>query len=75
MIVLILRRRFHPPTIEEFRENIERSENVAKTAQNISQLIEQHGDQGWLEQLERNFGPMFLMQLDDLANFLEILRK
>lgn len=57
------------------RENIRRSEDTTKPAYNLQQLIEQHGASGWFNELAKEIGPMALLQLQDMANFLEILRK
>ena len=45
------------------------------TALNLTQLIEQHGSHGWIDALRRDLGPWALLQLEDLANVLEIWRK
>lgn len=42
---------------------------------NITQLIEQHGSHGWTDALRQDLGPWLLLQLEDLANVLEIWRK
>lgn len=42
---------------------------------NITQLIEQHGSHGWTDVLRQDLGPWLLLQLEDLANVLEIWRK
>ncbi|KAL8636427.1 MAG: hypothetical protein Q9228_006177, partial [Teloschistes exilis] len=73
-IWLVIRRRLYPPTIEDIRDEIKRSEDVDMTALNITQLIEQHGSHGWTDALRQDFGPWLLLQLDDLANILEIWR-
>lgn len=74
-IWLVIKRRLYPPTIEDIRDEIKRSEDVDMTALNITQLIEQHGSHGWTDALRQDFGPWLLLQLEDLANILEIWRK
>ncbi len=71
----MVKRRYYHPTIEELRQEIERSEDADLTALNIPQLIEQHGAQGWVNAFIENAGPSILSQLEGMANFLEILRK
>ncbi len=68
-------RRYYHLTIEELRRDLERSEDTESTALNISQLIEQHGAHGWVDPLVEKAGPSILSQTQDLANFLEVLRK
>ncbi|KAL8659790.1 MAG: hypothetical protein Q9202_006940 [Teloschistes flavicans] len=74
LIWLVLKRRLYPPTLEDVREEIKRSEDVDLTALNITQLIEQHGSHGWTDALRQDLGPWLLLQLEDLANILEIWR-
>lgn len=72
---LVLRRHFYPPTVEDLRENIKRSEDVEQTATNLTQLIEQHGSRGWVDALIKELGPRSLLALADTADTLEIMRK
>lgn len=71
----VLKRRLYPPTLEDVRGEIKRSEDVEMTALNLTQLIEQHGSHGWTDALREDLGPWLLLQLEDLANVLEIWRK
>lgn len=72
---LVLRRHLYPPTTEDLRENIKRSEDVEQTATSFTQLIEQHGTRGWVDALIKELGPRSLLALTDMANTLEIIRK
>lgn len=72
---LVLRRHLYPPTAEDLRENIKRSEDVEQTATNLTQLIEQHGSRGWMDALIQRLGPRALLALTDVADTLEIMRK
>lgn len=74
MMWLVLRRHFYPPTAEDLRENIKRSEDTEQTATNLTQLIEQHGSRGWFEALIKKLGPRSLLALADMADTLEIMR-
>ncbi len=71
----MLSRRLYPPTTEDLRENIKRSEDLEQTATNLTQLIEQHGTRGWVDALIKDLGPRSLLQLEDTADALEIMRK
>lgn len=75
LLWLIWARRLNPPTIDEFREDIERSEDVTTTALSLTELIEQHGDRGWVDPLVEDLGPRVVLQLQDMADFLEALTK
>ena len=72
---MVLKRKFYPPTLEDIREDIKRSEDVERTALNLTQLIEQHGAHGWVDALREDLGPWLLLQTEDFANVLEIWRK
>lgn len=72
---MVVKRRYYHPTIEELRRDIETSEDTQFTALNIPQLIQQHGAHGWVDPLIEKAGPSLLSQTQDLANFLEVLRK
>ena len=72
---LVLRRHLYPPTIDDLREDIKRSEDTEQTATNLTQLIEQHGSRGWMDALVQKMGPRLTLALADMADALEIIRK
>ena len=72
---LVLRRHLYPPTIDDLREDIKRSEDTEQTATNLTQLIEQHGSRGWMDALVQELGPRSMLALSDMADTLEIVRK
>ncbi|KAG8527407.1 uncharacterized protein KY384_007559 [Bacidia gigantensis] len=75
VLYLVIARWYHPPTPQDLREDIKRSEDIEQTAQNMTQLIEQHGSRGWLDAAIEKLGPASMLQLEDMADALEILRK
>lgn len=74
-VFLVVRRHINPPSLEDLRRSIKRSEDIDQTATNFTQLIEQHGSRGWVDALIRDLGPRSLLQIEDMADTLEILRK
>lgn len=74
-MLIVLRRHLYPPTIDDLREGIKRSEDVEQTATSLTQLIEQHGSRGWVDALIEKLGPRSLVALTDMADTLEIMRK
>ena len=52
-----------------------RTEDSLVTALNLSEQIEKRGDHGWMEPLIEEMGPWLLLQLGDMANFLEVVLK
>ena len=71
----VLRRRYYPPPIPELREDLKLAEDKEAEAQDLSQLIDQHGAHGWVDPLIEKAGPTALLCMEDLANFMEMLRK
>lgn len=67
--------RFYPPTIPDLRNKLERSEDTERQAQDLSELIEQHGARGWVDALIQKAGPTMQLQLEDLADLMEVLTK
>lgn len=75
VISLILHRKVRPPTIDDLKRDIIRTEDMAETALSIGEFVEKEGDQRWVDPLIEKVGPWALIQLSDLANIMEVLRK
>jgi hypothetical protein len=74
-LYIVIRRKYFPPTIPELCEDLKLAEDEEATAHDLSQLIDQHGAHGWVDPLIKKAGPTALLHMEDLANFMEILRK
>jgi hypothetical protein len=74
IILLILYRKVHAPTIDDLRKDIIRTEDKKQTANSIGEFIEKEGDERWVDPLIEKVGPWLLVQLSDLANMMEVLR-
>ena len=74
-IYLIIHRKAYPPDIEDLRKDIIRTEDINETALTLAEFIEKEGDQRWVDPLIEQVGPWLLVQLGDLANLMEVLRK
>lgn len=61
--------------MEDLREDIEHRENREVTALSLSELIVKEGDMNWSDKLIEGLGPWLMVQLADLANFFESMRK
>lgn len=70
-----MHRKVHPPNIEDLRRDIIRTEDINETALTLAEFIEKEGDQRWVDPLIEQVGPWLLVQLSDLANLMEVLRK
>ena len=73
--LMVLERRYFPPTIEDMQQELERAEDRDATPTDLSQHIDQYGGHGWVDPLVEKAGPVVLSHIEDLADFLEILRK
>jgi hypothetical protein len=75
MMYLVIERRIHGNTIEDLREDVKRRENQRVTALSLTELIEKEGDEMWADELIKDLGPWLMLQLSDLANSFESMRK
>ena len=64
----------HAPTLDNLHEDI-KQEDTEQTALSLIQLIEQQGLYGWLDAALKKLGPNSMLQLEDMGNALEIMRK
>lgn len=71
----MIERREHGNTIEDLREDILHREDQRTTALSLTELIVKEGDENWSDDLVNELGPWFMIQLADLGNFFESLRK
>ena len=74
-LYLVVRRHLYPPNLEDLRESIRHSEDIERTATSFTQLIEKHGSRGWVDAVINDLGPRALLQIEDMADSLEIMRK
>lgn len=74
-VYLIIERRAHGNTLIDLREDIEHRESQRTTALSLTELIVKEGDQNWTDELFEGLGPWLMVQLSDLANFFESMRK
>ena len=54
---------------------MQRALDSRNTATRLSELIDKHGRNDWLEPLMENLGPFAQLQLGDMANMLEVFEK
>lgn len=71
----MVERRTHGNTIEDLREDIKHREDQSKTALSLTELIVKEGDENWSNDLLEGLGPWAMIQLADLANIIESMRK
>lgn len=74
-VYLVYQRRAHGNTMQDLREDIKHREDQRVTALSLTELIVKEGDQNWSDDLVEGLGPWLMVQLSDLANFFESMRK
>jgi len=74
-VYLVIERRTHGNTLEDLREDIKHREDQRTTALSLTELIIKEGDENWSDDLLKGLGPWLMVQLADLANFFESMRK
>lgn len=61
--------------MKALREDIKHRENVHVTALSLNEFIEKKGEENWVDEILQDLGPWLMVQLSDLANFFESIRK
>jgi len=74
-VYLVIERRLNAPSMEDIRQDIERTEDRQQTALTLTEYIQKEGDEKWADKILEDLGPWLMIQLADLANFFESLRK
>ena len=54
---------------------MDRSAEAEGTAYQLSELIEKYGRENWLQPILEQLGPYIQLQLQDIANLLEVFAK
>jgi hypothetical protein len=75
IIIMVLNRGYYPPTIPQMRKELERSEDEDAPPSDLSQFIEEHRGHDWVGKLIEQVGPAVKMQIEDVADVLEMLLK
>lgn len=75
IVYLVMQRRVHGNNIDDLREDIKHREDVTRTALSLTELVVKEGDEKWADDVLERLGPWLMVQLADLANFFESVRK
>jgi len=68
-------RYFHGNSLKDLREDVKRTEDLQQTAFTLTEYIEKKGDELWADELLQSLGQWLMIQLCDMANFCEVMRK
>lgn len=72
---MVIHRHFNGDTIEDIRNDIKRTEDIQQTAFSLAEFIEKEGDEVWADKILEQLGPWLMLQLCDMANIFEVMRK
>jgi len=75
LVFMVIQRRTHGNTLKDLREDIKHREDTNRTALSLTEFIAKEGDEKWADDLLEGIGPWLMIQLADMANFFETLRK
>lgn len=75
IVYMVMSRQLFGKTIKEVRTDLERTEDQDQTAYTLTEYIEKQGGGSWVEKLQEDLGPWLMIQLCDVADLFEILRK
>ncbi|MCJ1394472.1 hypothetical protein MMC18_007350, partial [Xylographa bjoerkii] len=73
IIYIVMKNRLFPSSVEDLQASVRRSKGLEGTALKFGELVEKHGRENWIEPLVDELGPYLQLQLNDLANMLEVL--
>ncbi|KAF3933024.1 hypothetical protein ABW20_dc0105895 [Dactylellina cionopaga] len=74
LIARVLRSRQKWNQVERVKAGISRARDQQQSVRRVTELIERHGSDGWVEALPDDFGAWTQLKLGDLADVLEIVR-
>ena len=72
ILYISIKSHFFPSPTDSLRASMQRAHDRNQSAYNFGELIEKHGNEGWLEPLMKDMGPHIQLQLGDIANMLEV---
>ncbi|KAI4242910.1 MAG: hypothetical protein L6R40_003783 [Gallowayella cf. fulva] len=75
IIYIVIKNRFFPSSVEALRNSMHRTHHERGQACNFGELVDKYGRKHWLEPLLDELGPFMQLQLNDMANMLEYLRR
>lgn len=75
IVYMVMSRQLFGKTIKEVRTDLERTEDQDQAACTLTEYIEKQGGGSWVEKLQEDLGPWLMIQLCDVADLFEILRK
>lgn len=72
IIFYTIRSKLNPSPLRHLRASIQRSTDREKAASEFGEFINRHGGDDWIDPLIQRLGPVLQLQLNDLADFVEI---
>lgn len=75
VLYIIIKNRYFPSSVQALQESVERSKDLEGIAYHFGELVEKYGREDWIEPLVEEMGPYLQLQLNDIANILEVFAK
>lgn len=75
IVFFVVERHVHGITLDDLRDDIKHREDVHATSLSLMEFIEKKGDEKWADEIVESLGPWLMIQLADLANLFERVRK
>jgi hypothetical protein len=75
ILVKVIYNRYYPSSIDSLRAAARRAVDHETAAFQLGEMIDRHGGDNWVDPFLEQVGPYAQVQINDLANFLEVLYK
>ncbi|KAL8769398.1 MAG: hypothetical protein Q9209_004626 [Squamulea sp. 1 TL-2023] len=72
VIYVVVKNRYFPSSVEALRASMHRVDDQRSKAYKFGELVDKHGRKHWLQPLLNDLGPFVQLQLNDIANMLEV---
>ncbi|KAI4226182.1 MAG: hypothetical protein L6R36_003363 [Xanthoria steineri] len=72
VIYMVVKNRYFPSSVGALRASMHRAHDQRGQAYKLGELVDKHGRSHWLEPLLDDLGPFVQLQVNDMANMLEV---
>ena len=72
---MVIKNRYASSSVEALRTSMRRVNDQRSDVYKLGELMDKHGKKHWLEPLLDELGPFVQLQLNDMADMLEVFAK
>lgn len=72
---MVVKNRYFPSSVGALRASMHRAHDQRGQVYKLGELVDKHGRSHWLEPLLDDLGPFVQLQVNDMANMLEVFAK